>query len=94
MQATALSRRRHRIVIVLLTDRVGLGQGLVALGLQSRGLGGGRRTVIGGLIKSRIDLVELLPFLDVAPLDEHPLQNDAVHLGPDLGDFVGHRSPG
>ena len=57
------------------------GAALVGLGLGEVGLGGSHF----GLIDGGINLIEQLTGLDVAPLGEQALEDDAVHLGTHLG---------
>lgn len=59
---------------------------LVAIGDRLGRLQVGLGALEGRLIDRRIDLIELLTFLDVAAFLEQALENDAVDLRTDLGD--------
>ncbi len=89
-----LQVRGHGIVVILLADRIRFGQRLVAF--RERPGGSIRRdgAVVTGLVGRRVDLIELLPCLDVAALDEQPLQNDAVDLRSHVGGTVARHASG
>ncbi len=61
-------------------------QQLVALGLLLGRSQVGLGALVVGLVGGGVDLVELLPGLDVAAFLEQALEDDAVHLGTHLGD--------
>ena len=88
--------RRDGVDVVLLADRVGFDQRLVALGLRRRlrqvGLGARDRRLDRrdlALQRRRVDLEQQLAGLDVAAFDEHALQQDARHARAHLGDARG-----
>ena len=86
----------HGGVVVGLADGVAALEGLVTVGLRLgdafSGLGVlqlGERAVERGLIGGRVDLVELVAFLDVRAFGEHARLQDAVNLWADFGDAEG-----
>ena len=92
---------RHRVVIHLAADRVGLDQRLepggLHLGPRERGfraLQGGRGRVHVGLERRRVDLEQRLAGTDFRALLEQPPLHDAADLRPDLGDPDGATRPG
>ena len=57
-------------------------------------MGQGRQgAVIGGLIGRRVDLIQLLPGLHLAALDEGALGDEPADLRPHIGGEVGGRAP-
>ncbi|MNM57914.1 hypothetical protein D3C81_691330 [compost metagenome] len=82
-----------RVVVFLAADRLLGDQLLVALGQRTGrlqvGLGAGQ----GRFVHRRIDLVQLLTFLDLGAFFEQALENDAIDLWADLGDAVGGGTP-
>lgn len=97
----ALGQRGGGVVVVLPADGLDRHQFFVAFGFQARalevglGLGQCRHVaVVGGLVGSRIDLVERFARFHVAAFAEPAGLDDAVDLGPDIGHQVGNRAPG
>ena len=91
----------ERVVVVLLADRLGRQQLLVALLLQPRRrrirLRAGEcaeRAVERRLIRRRIDFIKHLPLLHIAAFREEPLQDDAVHARPHLRHAKRRDAPG
>ena len=89
-----LQRRGNGIVVVLFADRIGFGQGLVALRERPSRSFGRHGAVVSGFVGRRIDLIQLLARLDLAALNEQPLQDDAVHLRSHVGRAQGVCSSG
>jgi len=92
---------RDRVDVLLLADRVGLDQRLVArrlgarlqqvgLGARQRGPGAGQRGAVG----CRVDLEQRLAGLHVAALAEQPALQDAGGARAHLGDAKGLGAPG
>ncbi len=84
-----LQAGRARLVIGLLAHRLVLDQFGVAVGQRLAGRQAGLGTLQGCLVHRRIDLVELLPGLDLATLGEQAPLDDAIDLRTNLGDAVG-----
>jgi hypothetical protein len=81
------------IVVILLADRIHLGQLLVAFRERQSGAFAATALVVGDLIRRRVDLVELLPLLHIAAFEEQPFQDDAVDLRSHVGvTNAGHSS--
>ena len=89
-----LQVRGHGVVVILLADRIRFDQRLVALckrlcrSIRRHG------AVVTCLVGRRVDLIELLPCLDILTFDEQPLQNDAVDLWPHVGGTVAVHASG
>ncbi len=94
-----LAQRGGGVFVLLLADRVDLQQlraaARVELGRHQRGFGPGEARrgalavrAIGGVF----DLVQRLAGLDQAAFGEQPARDDAVDLGPDLGDQEGRHA--
>ncbi len=88
-----LTQRGDRLVVGLLADGIGFHQFGIAVGGEPRGVEIGLGTgqlglgaVVGGAIGCRIDAVEELLGLYRAAFLEGPLEDDAGHLRPHLGD--------
>ena len=89
-----LEMRGHGIIVILLADGIRFGQRFVAFRECPGGSIRRNGAVVTGFVGRRINLVELLPCLDIAPLDEEPLQNDAVDLWSHVGGTVARHASG
>ncbi|MNF57032.1 hypothetical protein D3C84_385440 [compost metagenome] len=79
----------HGGVVFLTAHGLLVDQLFVAIGNRLGRLQVGLRTGQGRLIDRRVDLVELLAFLDVAAFLEQTLENDAIDLWANFRDAVG-----
>jgi hypothetical protein len=94
-----LARGGDRVGVILLADRLHLGERLVAVGehllrllVGTRALQIRLRLVGGGAIKARVDLVERLALLDEAAFGEEAAADDAGDLGADVRAFERRRA--
>jgi hypothetical protein len=94
------SRLGHRIGIILLGDRLHLGErGKTADALVGRLRGGARtgkvrrRLIDRGLIEAGVDLVERLAGADKTTLGKQAAADQAVHLRPHFAGFERHGPP-
>ncbi|MNN40693.1 hypothetical protein D3C81_1547750 [compost metagenome] len=81
------------VVVFLLGDSLFVDQLLVALGQRAGGLQVGLGIGQVGFVHGRVDLVQLLAFLDLTAFLEQALEDDAVDLRAHFGDAVGTGTP-
>ncbi len=81
------------VVVFLLGNGLLVDQLLVALGQRAGRLQVGLGVGQVGLVHGWVDLVELLPFLDVAAFLEQALEDDAIDLRTHFGDAESAGAP-
>ncbi|MNH13939.1 hypothetical protein D3C79_735240 [compost metagenome] len=81
------------VVVFLAADSLFADQLLVTVGQRAGRLQVGLGTGQGRLVHRRVDLVQLLAFLDLSAFFELALENDAVNLRTNFGDAVSGSAP-